>query len=67
MRTNPERLAWVVLLTSFFVCLTLSVMTPFSARWYVRRSTVTQEPRGPEGASERSPWRERPPCVRRPG
>jgi len=42
MRSNPERLAWVVLLTSFFVCLTLSVMTPFSVRWFVRRSTVTQ-------------------------
>ncbi|MGD2147468.1 MAG: hypothetical protein PVH41_12300 [Anaerolineae bacterium] len=43
MRSNPERLAWVVLLTSFFVCLALSVMTPVSARWYVRRSTMTQD------------------------
>ena len=42
MRNNPERLAWVILLSSFFVCVTLSVMIPMGARRYVRRSTATQ-------------------------
>ena len=43
MRNNPERLAWVTLLSSFFICVTLSVMTPLSVRWYVRNSRMTQQ------------------------
>jgi hypothetical protein len=43
MRSSPERLAWVTLLGSFFVCVTLSVMTPLSGRWYVRNSRITQQ------------------------
>ena len=42
MRTSPERLAWVVLLGSFFICVTLAVMTPLSTRWYVRHAQATQ-------------------------
>jgi len=42
MRSSPERLAWIVLLGSFFVCLTLTVMTPLGARWYVRNARRTQ-------------------------
>lgn len=43
MSTNPERLAWVVLLGSFFVCVTLAIMTPLGARWYVRNAQGTQQ------------------------
>lgn len=42
MRTNPERLAWFILLGSFFACVTLAVMAPLSVRWYVRNSMATQ-------------------------
>jgi hypothetical protein len=43
MRNNPERLAWVTLLSSFFICVTLSVMTPLSVRGYVRNSRMPQQ------------------------
>lgn len=43
MSNNPERLAWVVLLSSFFVCVALGVMTPLSARWYIRHAQVDQQ------------------------
>jgi len=43
MRSSPEKLAWVVLLGSFFVCVAMAVMTPLSARWYVRNATATQD------------------------
>jgi hypothetical protein len=42
MSTTPERLAWVVLLLSFFACIALVVITPLTARWYVRNATATQ-------------------------
>ncbi len=42
MRSSPERLAWVVLLGSFFICVTLAVMTPLSVRWYIRNAQATQ-------------------------
>lgn len=40
MRRNPEVLAWAILLASFFTCLTLSIATPLSVRWYVRNSRI---------------------------
>jgi hypothetical protein len=43
MSNNPERLAWVVLLSSFFICVALGVMTPLSARWYIRHACVNQQ------------------------
>jgi hypothetical protein len=43
MRSNPERLAWVTLLGSFFVCVTLSVMTPLSVRWFVHNARMPQK------------------------
>jgi hypothetical protein len=43
MRNNPERLAWITLLGSLFVCVTLSVMTPLGGRWFVRNSRVAQQ------------------------
>jgi len=43
MRSSPERVAWVVLLGSFFICVTLAVMTPLSMRWYVRNARATQQ------------------------
>ena len=42
MNTSPERLAWVVLLGSFFICVSLAVTTPLGARWYVRNAQATQ-------------------------
>ncbi len=35
MRHNPERLAWVVLLTSFTVCVGLAIGIPLAVRWYL--------------------------------
>jgi hypothetical protein len=35
MRRNPERLAWAVLLTSFFMCIGLVVSVPLGARHYM--------------------------------
>jgi hypothetical protein len=43
MSNNPERLAWVVLLGSFFVCVALGVITPLGARWYIRHAQVDQQ------------------------
>ena len=43
MRSRPERLAWVILLGSFFVCVAMAVTTPLTARWYVRNATATQD------------------------
>lgn len=43
MSSNPERLAWVVLLSSFFTCVALGVMTPLGARWYIRHAQVDQQ------------------------
>jgi len=43
MRDNPERLAWAILLASFFLCLTLGVMTPLSVRWYIRNARMNQQ------------------------
>ena len=42
MRDNPERLAWVVLLTSFFVCLGLGALIPLGGRWYLINASVEQ-------------------------
>lgn len=42
MRDNPERLAWVVLLASFSVCIGLSALIPLGGRWYVINASVEQ-------------------------
>ncbi len=42
MRKNPERLAWVVLLTSFFVCIGLAVAIPLGTRYYTLYARVGQ-------------------------
>jgi hypothetical protein len=42
MRDNHERLAWIVLLTSFFICIGLGVMIPLSGRWYLVNASVEQ-------------------------
>ncbi len=39
MKSNSERLAWVVLLASFAVCLTTAVTVPVAARTFVVRAT----------------------------
>ena len=43
MRRNPERLAWIVLLFSFFTCVSLVVAVPLGIRWYVLNASVRQE------------------------
>lgn len=43
MRNNPQRLAWTILLGSFFLCVALAVMTPLSMRWYVRNARTNQQ------------------------
>lgn len=43
MRNNLERWAWAILLSSFFVCVAVVVMTPLSVRWYLRHARVNQD------------------------
>lgn len=43
MRKNSERLAWVVLLVSFFICIGLTVAVPLGARAFALSSQVEQE------------------------
>ncbi len=43
MRENPERLAWAILLASFFLCVALGIMTPLSMRWYIRNARMNQQ------------------------
>ena len=43
MRNNTPRLAWVILLISFSVCLLLVISGPLAARWFVAHS-ATDEP-----------------------
>jgi hypothetical protein len=42
MTKNPERLAWVVLLTSFFICIGLTLAVPLGVRAFVLFSRVEQ-------------------------
>jgi hypothetical protein len=42
MRKNPERLAWIVLLTSFFTCVGLTVSLPLGIRHYVLHARRSQ-------------------------
>ncbi len=42
MKSNPERLAWVVLLLSFFTCVVLAVSGPLSVRHYVLHARMEQ-------------------------
>jgi len=43
MRDNPERLAWFVVLASFFICVSTAVAVPLGIRRFIRYSTVNQE------------------------
>jgi len=42
MRQNSERLAWAVLLISFFICVGLAVGIPLAVRWYLLYSYTGQ-------------------------
>jgi len=42
MRKTPERLAWVVLLISFFTCVSLAIAVPLGMRYYVLHASVVQ-------------------------
>jgi hypothetical protein len=42
LRRNPERLAWVVLLTSFFICIGLAVAVPLGTRYHVLHARAGQ-------------------------
>ena len=43
MRDNPERLAWIVLLASFFACVGLIVAVPLGIRHYILHASVRQD------------------------
>jgi len=43
MRRNPERLAWIVLLISFFTCVSLAILVPLGIRWYVLNASIRQK------------------------
>jgi len=40
MRSNPERMAWVVLLTGFGVFCSLTLLIPAAIYWYIVNSTI---------------------------
>ncbi len=40
MRSNPERLAWTVLILSFFACVSLAIGTPLGIRYYILHARV---------------------------
>jgi hypothetical protein len=42
MRNNPERLAWVILLSSFFACIGLAFAVPLGIRHYILNARVAQ-------------------------
>lgn len=42
MRQNPERLAWIVLLTSFALCVGLAIAIPLGIRWYLLYSYTSE-------------------------
>ncbi len=43
MKKNPERLAWTIMLSSFFLCCGLTIGLPYSAWWFVNNATVIPE------------------------
>jgi len=56
MRKNPERMAWIVLLASFFTCISLVVAVPLGIRSYILHTMVPQNvtlevQRGPLGVT----------------
>ncbi|MCX7680590.1 MAG: FecR family protein [Anaerolineae bacterium] len=42
MRDNPERLAWIILFISFFICIALAVSVPLGIRYYLLHAQVVQ-------------------------
>jgi hypothetical protein len=42
MSSNPERMAWVVLLASFFSCIGLTVAVPLGVRHHILHASTTQ-------------------------
>lgn len=43
MKRNPERLAWIVLLASFFICVSLTIAVPLGVRWYILNARIRQK------------------------
>lgn len=43
MRDNPERLAWIALLASFFACIGLAVAVPLGIRYTILHASVPQD------------------------
>ncbi len=43
MRRNPQRLAWIILLSAFFLCCLTAVACPLSVRWYLINARVEQK------------------------
>ena len=42
MRDNPERLAWLIVLASFFVCVGLTVAIPLGVHYYILHARIGQ-------------------------
>lgn len=42
MRSNPQRLAWSVLIAAFLLLVALSIGIPLGVRWYVNQATVAR-------------------------
>lgn len=42
MRHNPERVAWTVLLSSFFACVALASLSIWASQWWVMNATQPQ-------------------------
>ncbi len=42
MRRNPERMAWLVLLASFFTCVTLTAAASFGSHWWATNAAEDQ-------------------------
>jgi hypothetical protein len=41
-RSNPDRVAWMVLFSAFILCCSLSIGIPLTVRWYILSSTVAR-------------------------
>lgn len=43
MRRDPQKVAWAILLTSFFVFCTLAVIIPLTIRWWIITATTSHD------------------------
>jgi hypothetical protein len=43
VRRDPQKVAWAILLTSFFVFCTLAVIIPLTIRWWIITATTSHD------------------------